>query len=108
MKNMIVLIEFADKDNFAIKYKVGQKLEGFDDDRIEKLVKRGLVGPEVIEILDIDLSEHYKKVISNIEAFNDVEKLKLYLAAESEVEKPRASVVKAIEDRIALLEEKEE
>ena len=36
-------------------------------------------------------------------SFEDVEKLKQYLETENKSEKPRASVVKAIEERIASL-----
>ena len=105
MGKPIVAIEFADKDSITKRYKVGEELIGFDEERIAKLVDRGIVAIEQEEVLDIDLSEHYKKVISAINIFGDVEKLKQYLEVENESDKPRTSVVQAIEDRIALLEE---
>lgn len=107
MGKPIVAIEFADKDSITKRYKVGEELVGFAEERIAKLVDRGIVAIEQEEVLDIDLSEHYKKVISAISIFEDVEKLKQYLEAENEGDKPRTSVVQAIEDRIALLEEEE-
>ena len=42
MKKAVVLIEFADKNDFAKKYKVGDELTGFSEERIASLVKRGL------------------------------------------------------------------
>lgn len=105
MGKPIVAIEFADKDSITKRYKVGEELIGFEKERIAKLVDRGIVAIEQEEVLDIDLSEHYKKVISAINIFGDVEKLKQYLEVENESDKPRTSVVQAIEDRIALLEE---
>lgn len=107
MGKAIVAIEFADKDSITKRYKVGEELEGFTEERIAKLVDRGIVEIEQDEVTDIDLSEHFKTVISAISVFNDVEKLELYLEIENESDKPRASVVKAIESRLALLEEEE-
>lgn len=105
MKKAIVLIEFADKDNFAKRYKVGDELpKDFTEERIANLEKRGLVGYGQPAVDDIDLSQNYQNVVAQVKVFADVDKLKGYLEAEQANEKPRASVVKAIEERIANLE----
>jgi hypothetical protein len=104
MGKVVVLKEFADKNNFAKKYKVGEELIGFSEDRIANLVKRGLAGEEKEPpLIDIDMAGNYQTIISQVKGFEDVEKLKGYLEAEQSLEKPRVSVVKAIEDRIANL-----
>jgi len=104
MKKVIVLTEFADKDNFTKRYKVGDELTGFSEDRIASLIALGIAGYEQEPIVsDIDLSVNYQKIVSQVKTFEDVEKLKQYLETEKASDKPRASVVKAIEDRIASL-----
>lgn len=55
---------------------------------------------------DIDMSQQWQKVIALIKVFGDVEKLKGYLAAENAAEKPRVSVVAALESRITELSSK--
>jgi hypothetical protein len=106
MKKVIVLTEFADKDNFAKRYKVGEELTGFSEERLASLVERGIVGYEQEPIVsDIDMSGNYQKIVSQVKTFEDVEKLKQYLEVEKASEKPRASVVKAIEERLASLVE---
>lgn len=57
---------------------------------------------------EIDMSQQWQKVISLIKSFSDVEKLKEYLAAENAADKPRVSVVAALESRISELSKKEE
>lgn len=105
MKKAIVLIGFADKDNFAKRYNVGDELPGsFTEERIANLVSRGIVSYEQPPLDDIDLTQNYQNVVAQVKAFADVEKLQGYLEAEQANEKPRASVVKAIEERIAKLE----
>lgn len=52
---------------------------------------------------EIDMSQQWQKVISLIKSFSDVEKLKGYLAAENAADKPRVSVVAALESRISEL-----
>lgn len=104
MKKVIVLTEFADKDNFTKRYKVGDELTGMSEERIASLVARGLAGQEKEPIVsDIDMSGNYQKIVSQVKTFEDVEKMKQYLETEKASEKPRASVVKAIEERIASL-----
>lgn len=58
--------------------------------------------------VDIDMSQQWQKVISLIKPFGDVEKLKGYLAAENAADKPRVSVVAALESRILELSKKDE
>jgi hypothetical protein len=100
------LTEFADKDNISKRYKVGEELVGFSEERIASLLARGLAGYER-EVVDgdIDLSSQWQKVVSMVKGFEDVEKLKQYLETEKASEKPRESVVKVIEERIAILED---
>lgn len=59
-------------------------------------------------LTDIDMSLQWQKVIALIKVFGDVEKLNGYLAAENAAEKPRVSVIAALESRIAELSKKEE
>ena len=59
-------------------------------------------------VTDIDMSLQWQKVIALIKVFGDVEKLKGYLAAENLAEKPRVSVVAALESRISELSKNEE
>ena len=104
MKKVVVLIGFADKDNFAKKYQVGDELTGMSEERIASLVKRGLAGYEKdIVVTDIDLSLQWQQVVQQVKTFEDVEKLNQYLETEKASVKSRESVVKAIEERIASL-----
>lgn len=104
-EKVIVLKEFADKNNISRKYKVGDELKDFSKERIANLVQRGLaeIQGKNDDVTGIDLSAHYKTVISQVEKFEDVEKLQQYLEIEKASEKPRETVVKAIEERIANL-----
>ncbi len=119
MKRAIVLIEFADKNDFTKRYKVGEELKGFDKERIASLVERGLVGIEKEpnssnktkeedeakspDVVEIDMSGNYQRVIAQVKQLDDIEALKHYLEIENTGAKPRVSVVKAIEERIASL-----
>ena len=51
-------------------------------------------------VTDIDLSKGAKEVISLVVSFTDVEKLNEYLASENAAEKPRSTVVDAIQARL--------
>lgn len=55
---------------------------------------------------DIDMTQQWQKVVAAVKTFEDVEKLKDYLATENSTDKPRASVVVALEVRIAELSNK--
>lgn len=59
-------------------------------------------------LTEIDMSQQWQKVIALVKVFGDVEKLNGYLAAENAAEKPRVSVIAALESRIAELSKKEE
>jgi hypothetical protein len=118
MKKYIVLKEFADKNNLQQRYKPGDELPGtFDEDRLANIVNMGLAKVEDTEagngkgkgndtgtgntVTDIDLTQTTATILPQIKGFADIEKLKQYLAAEQSAEKPRQTVVKAIEDRLA-------
>ena len=103
MKKYIVIKEFADKDDFRKQYKVGDELPGtFDEARIANIVNLGLAKVEDDEpVTDIDLTGKSADVIAQVKVFEDVEKLKKYLETEQSAEKPRKTVVEAIEARIA-------
>jgi hypothetical protein len=116
MKKYIVLKTFADRDNIAKRYNPGDELPGtFSADRIANIVKLGLAKVEDTKadsgngnntgtgstVTDIDLTGNVASIIKAVKDFEDVEKLNQYLAAEKSAEKPRATVVKAIEDRLA-------
>ena len=51
-------------------------------------------------LTDIDMSQQWQKVISLVKVFGNVEKLKGYLSAENKADKPRVSVIAALESRI--------
>lgn len=59
-------------------------------------------------LTDIDMSLQWQKVIALIKVFGDVEKLKGYLEAENAADKPRVSVIAALEGRISELSNKGE
>jgi hypothetical protein len=119
LKTLIVLQAFRCMYNFEKRYEVDEEitdLTNFDEARIADLVERGIVaiGKENKKpnagngdgsgSANIDLSQRHTTVISQVRNFGDVEKLKQYLEQENASEKPRASVVNAIEARIADLE----
>lgn len=102
-----VLNRFVDKDDFSKEYKPGDVVESFDEARIKELTDKGLVevegtkAPEPPVILtDVDMTQGWQKIVSDVKTFGDLEKLKAYLEAESKADKPRNSVVSALEARI--------
>jgi hypothetical protein len=120
MKKYIILKEFADKNNLRKQYKPGDELpDTFDEARIANIVKLGLAKVKETEpgngndkgngssvgtgktVTDIDLTQNTATILPQIKGFADIEKLKQYLTTEQSAEKPRQTVVKAIEDRIA-------
>ncbi|MCD8137667.1 MAG: hypothetical protein LUH01_17640 [Parabacteroides gordonii] len=60
----------------------------------------------VLQTNDIDMTQQWQKVVAAVKSFEDVEKLKGYLSSENASEKPRTSVVVALEARIAELSNK--
>jgi len=127
MKNLlitlIVLEAFRCKYNFDKRYEVDEEitdLTNFDEARIEALVAKGLVkvlkdGKESAgnggggnpDPTGIDISQNADVVISQVNSFEDVEKLKEALALETAA-RNRATVVRAIEARIEALVAKDE
>ncbi|MDD6934520.1 MAG: hypothetical protein PUI84_04265 [Bacteroidales bacterium] len=105
MKKIIVLVEFADRDCFSKRYKVGEELVSFDEDRISKLAERGLVKIENDESNDDLPRIGATELIAIVNETTDVDALNEYLSAENEAKKPRSTVLKAIEDRISKLTE---
>ena len=105
MKKYIVLKEFADKNDFRKRYKVGDELPAtFDEARIANIVKLELAKAEdntPPPVTDIDLTGKAADIAAQVKVFSDVEKLEKYLETEKTSEKPRETVVKAIEARIA-------
>jgi hypothetical protein len=115
MKKYIVLKEFADKDNFAKRYPLGSSLpSGFSEERLENIVNAGLA--KVVDekptekltepnklVTDIDLTEKVVDLLPSIKVFTDAEKLKQYLETEKAAEKPRETIIKAIEAQLANL-----
>lgn len=55
---------------------------------------------------EIDMTQQWQKVIASVKSFEDIEKLQRYLASEKASEKPRMSVVVALEARITELSNK--
>lgn len=105
---VIVLKEFRDIDNFDKLYKEGEVLAISDDERVKSLVERELVRVVEDEAKEVDLSANAQIIISSVKSFSDIEKLKEYLSLEKESEKPRNTVVEAIEKRLLALESKQE
>lgn len=98
---LIAIKTFRDKETNEL-YQPGTEILHFEDDRAKDVIQRRLAvevrAPKVVT--DIDLSKGAKEVISLVASFTDVEKLNGYLASENADEKPRSTVVKAIEARL--------
>lgn len=103
MKKIFAKVRFAEKGCITKIHEAGSELTGFDQDRIDALIKRGIAEYEEKQVADIDLSGNVQDVISDVKAFEDIEKLNFYLEIEQDNTKPRKSVVKAIEERISEL-----
>lgn len=107
MAKVKVLKEFRDKFNFSKIYKAGDEVDGFEKARIASLVERGLVetiGSKVVVGVGfgkIDISKPVKVVLEAIEMESDVKNLTIALEAENANEKPRKTVIAALNDRIA-------
>lgn len=107
MMKAIVVAPFCDKDNFDVKYSIGQEVK-FNDERVMNLVQRGLVRliDEKIggEDAEIDINASVREITPLIEMCTDSEKLYALLEDEKRKEKPRETITKAIEKRIEELE----
>lgn len=110
MKKLEVLKEFRDRETKKT-YKPGDKIDHFDDNRAADAVTRKLVKDLSVKedkkdkkekepLVDIDLTQSWQKVVGDVKAFADIDKLKGYLEVENKADKPRESVVKAINERI--------
>lgn len=108
-----VISPFVDRDNFDKNYKVGDIVEFEDTARVSNLVQMGLAkvlmeegsqtGDENKEEKE-QTSISAKDLIAYVGACEDKEELYALLEEEKAKEKPRVSVVKAIEKRVEELE----
>lgn len=98
---LIAIKTFRDKETDEL-YQPGTEILHFEDNRAKDVIKRKLAvevkTPKVVT--DIDLSKGAKEVVSLVASFTDVEKLSGYLTAENANEKPRKTVVDAIQARL--------
>lgn len=65
-----------------------------------------VVTKDGVQTDDIDMTQQWQKITTAVKTFENVEKLKGYLVAENALDKPRTSVVVALEARIAELSKK--
>lgn len=100
--DLIVTTKFRDKVTKKV-YSPNDEITHFDDDRAKDAIKRGLAKEKLAPVTDIDLSLAAQKVIASVQTFTDVEKLKGYLQQENASEKPRKTVIEAIESRLSEL-----
>lgn len=98
---LIAIKTFKDKETDEL-YQPGTEILHFEDERARDVIKRKLAVEVKVPktVTDIDLSKGAKEVISLVATFTDVEKMNGYLASENAAEKPRSTVVKAIEARL--------
>lgn len=98
---IIAIKTFKDKET-GEHYQPGTEILHFDDERANDVIKRKLAvevkSAKVVN--DIDLSKSAKEVITLVSAFENAEKLNGYLTAEKGAEKPRITVVNAIQARL--------
>ena len=102
-----ILQKFVDKHDFSKVYNVGDEVDTFDEARIKELVEKGLVEVEgkkepkaPVVLTDVDMTQGWQKVVSEVKTFEYLEKLKGYLETEQKADKIRNSVVAALEARI--------
>ncbi len=100
--NLIVTAKFRDKVTKKV-YSPNDEITHFDEVRAKDVIERGLAKEKVAPATDIDLSLAAQKVIASVQTFTDVDKLKDYLQQENASEKPRKTVVEAIESRLSEL-----
>jgi hypothetical protein len=115
MAKVKVTTRFKDITNPARVFEVGMEVEFADEARVKNLVSRGLVevigepkgddlkGPAVFGV--IDLSAKAAEIVKAIAGETEIENLKSTLEAEGKAEKPRKTVVDALNARIAELSE---
>lgn len=105
--------EKADPENISFQVLDGKVVSKQPDKNDQEKVdvsttEQTVTGDVDATSADIDMSQQWQKVISLIKPFGDVEKLKGYLATENAADKPRVSVVAALESRILELSKKDE
>lgn len=102
--------EKSETSNQAVKDIVVQATEVEDAGQTVKTATPGQPEKRDVDatLTDIDMSLQWQKVIALIKVFGDVEKLKGYLEAENAADKPRVSVIAALEGRISELSNKGE
>ena len=109
-----VLKDFLDKENRGLFLKKGEEIER-SEERIKFLADEGLVKSckvkqdkkdiEPVEV--IDLTKNWQQVIADVNNCSNLDNLKVALEAENKVDKPRGSVIKALNERITELEQGE-
>lgn len=108
-----VIAPFVDKYDFDKKYNVGDIVEFEDSARVSNLVQMGLAKPlngkgEDVEDENAEEKEQTsisaKDLVTYVGTCEDKEELYALLEEEKAKEKPRASVIKAIEKRIEAIE----
>ena len=87
---LVVIKKFQDKETKKL-YQPGTEITHFSDERAKDVIRRKLVVEVKPVLTDIDMSKGAKEVISQIADFADVE---------SALEKPRVTVVNAIQARL--------
>jgi hypothetical protein len=102
--------EKSETSNQTVKDIVVQATEVEDAGQTVKTATPGQPEKRDVDatLTDIDMSLQWQKVIALIKVFGDVEKLKGYLEAENAADKPRVSVIAALEGRISELSNKGE
>ncbi|WP_348726435.1 hypothetical protein [Parabacteroides goldsteinii] len=102
--------EKSETSNQTVKDIVVQATEVEDAGQTVKAATPGQPEKRDVDatLTDIDMSLQWQKVIALIKVFGDVEKLKGYLEAENAADKPRVSVIAALEGRISELSNKGE
>lgn len=109
-----VLKDFLDVENRGLFLKKGEEIER-SEERIKFLAGNGLVKSSKVEqdkkyneiVETIDLAKNWQQVVKDVKNCLNLENLKAALEAENKVEKPRDSVVKALNERITELEQGE-
>lgn len=96
---LIAIKTFRDKETGGL-YQPGTVISHFDEERAKDVIKRKLAVEVKTSKVVTDLSKGAKEVISLVVSFTDVEKLNEYLASENAAEKPRSTVVDAIQARL--------
>lgn len=127
---IVAIKAFRNKETRDMFYP-GDVITSLPDDRAEHAIEKGLAlkvadeeksggakvetqsgengsgggKPERGSVTDIDMTQQWQTIVAAVKTFEDVEKLEGYLTAENALEKPRVSVVLALDKRIKELSE---